>query len=97
VKYSPKGGKVIVRVGEEAEDQLLISIADEGMGIPTEQIDKLFQKFSRIDSEQSRGIKGAGLGLWICREVVEAHGGRIWLESRVNEGTTVKFTLRKAQ
>jgi phosphoserine phosphatase RsbU/P len=97
VKYSPKGGKVIVRVGEEAEDQILISITDEGMGIPSDQIDKLFQKFSRIDTEQSRGIKGAGLGLWICREVVEAHGGKIWIESRVNEGTTVKFTLKKAQ
>jgi signal transduction histidine kinase len=97
VKYSPKGGMITVNVSEKSEDQILISVSDQGMGIPGEQIDKLFQKFSRIDTEQSRGIKGAGLGLWICREVVEAHGGKIWLESRVNEGTTVKFTLNKAQ
>ncbi len=97
VKYSPKGGKVTILVEEYSTEQILISVADQGIGIPPDQIDKLFQKFSRVDSGESREIKGAGLGLWICREVVQAHGGKIWIESELNKGTSFKFTLNKAQ
>lgn len=97
VKYSPKGGKVTVIVEDYSAEQILISVSDQGLGIPGDQIDKLFHKFSRVDSGDNREIKGAGLGLWICREVVQAHGGKIWIESEVGKGTTFKLTLNKAQ
>jgi signal transduction histidine kinase len=97
VKYSPRGGKVTINVDDLSPDQLIVSVSDQGMGIPQDQIWKLFQKFSRVDTGEAKDIKGAGLGLWICREVVEAHGGKIWVESEAGKGTTMKFTLNKAQ
>ena len=96
VKYSPHGGKVTVTARQHEGGQILVSISDEGIGIPADKIDKLFQKFSRIDSPEANQIKGAGLGLWICREIVEAHGGKIWMESVVGKGTTVHLTLNIA-
>lgn len=96
VKYSPQGGKVVVTVSDNPPDGIIVSVSDQGMGIPPDQMDKLFQKFSRVNSAQTQDIKGAGLGLWICREVVQAHGGKIWIESEVGKGTTMKFTLNKA-
>jgi K+-sensing histidine kinase KdpD len=96
VKYSPKGGIVRVRAQSHSEDEILISVSDEGIGIQYDQMDRLFQKFSRIDSAESREIKGSGLGLWICREIVQAHGGRIWAESEPGQGSTFFFTLKRA-
>jgi K+-sensing histidine kinase KdpD len=97
VKYSPRGGKVGIVVDELPPGQIIFSISDEGIGIPADQVGKLFQKFSRISHGEMRDIKGAGLGLWICREIVEAHGGKIWIESDVGKGSTVKFTLNKME
>lgn len=97
VKYSPRGGVIKVRAAEYNSDEIMISVSDEGIGIPEEQSDKLFQKFSRVDTTEAREIKGSGLGLWICREIVKAHGGRIWAESEVGKGSTFSFTLKKAQ
>jgi K+-sensing histidine kinase KdpD len=97
VKYSPRGGKVIVKAREHDADHMLISVSDEGIGIPESQTDRLFQKFSRVDSEEAREIKGSGLGLWICKEVVKAHGGEIWVESSYGKGSQFSFTVRKAQ
>ena len=97
VKYSPRGGKISIVCEEYSPTEILISVSDEGIGIPPEKLDKLFQKFSRIDNGQTKEIKGAGLGLWICREIVQAHGGRIWVESEPGKGSTFKLTLKKAQ
>jgi len=96
VKYSPSGGKVKVEVQSHSADEILVAVSDQGMGVPPEKMGRLFQKFSRVDSRESKEIKGAGLGLWICREVVGAHGGRIWMESEPGKGSTVKFTIRRA-
>ncbi len=96
VKYSPAGGTVKVRVEEYTPDQFMISVADQGIGIPANQMDRLFRKFSRIETPQVREIKGSGLGLWICKEIVEAHEGRIWAESEVGKGSAFHFTLKKA-
>lgn len=95
VKYSPKGGKVDITVVNYSDEEILFSVCDEGIGIPPEQRDKLFQKFSRIDSAEVNNIKGSGLGLWICREIIKAHGGRIWVESEPGLGSKFKFTLKK--
>lgn len=97
VKYSPRGGKVAVTIEDMSSEKILVSVSDEGIGIPPEQVEKLFQKFSRVETGEAREIKGAGLGLWICREVVEAHGGKIWIDSKVGKGSTMKFTMNKAQ
>ncbi|HLB01211.1 MAG TPA: ATP-binding protein [Bacteroidota bacterium] len=96
VKYSPAGGSVRVDVRSHSTDEILITVSDQGMGVPADKLGKLFQKFSRVDSRESKEIKGAGLGLWICREVVSAHGGRIWMESKPGKGSTVKFIIRRA-
>ncbi|RCK73989.1 MAG: Two-component sensor histidine kinase [Ignavibacteriae bacterium] len=95
VKYSPNGGKVNIEVREHNNDEILFSVSDEGIGIKPEHRDKLFQKFSRVDSEHTKNIKGTGLGLWICKEIVEAHKGRIWVESEVGKGSTFKFAIKK--
>ncbi|MFN0158791.1 MAG: GAF domain-containing protein [Bacteroidota bacterium] len=97
VKYSPRGGKVQVTAKDYNEEKLIVSVSDEGIGIPNDQVDRLFQKFSRIESGEAREIKGSGLGLWICREIVRAHGGEIWVESDYGKGSTFNFILRKAQ
>ena len=92
VKYSPDGGLVVVR-GEVREDEVVVSVADQGVGIAPEHLNRLFEKFFRIKSGLGRHVVGSGLGLPIARAIVESHGGRIWAESQVGQGTTLYFTL----
>jgi signal transduction histidine kinase len=93
VKFSSSGGEVIVRV-EPAEDQtgLVFSVSDNGPGIPEEQQPFVFRKYYRVSGVQAL-IDGIGLGLSISKQIIEAHGGRIWLESRPGYGSTFGFTL----
>lgn len=97
VKYSPAGGTINVAVGphQQQADEVLFVVSDEGLGIPFEQQSKLFQKYMRVDTGEAVKIKGTGLGLWICREIIKAHGGRIWVESDVGKGSQFMFTLKK--
>ncbi|WP_444685170.1 ATP-binding protein [Alkalicoccus luteus] len=90
VKFSPEGGAVKVKLAAQ-EDLLRLSVSDEGLGIPEAEIARLFQKFQRIDQSDRRNIGGTGLGLAICREIVEKHGGRIFVDSV--EGTGSTFTV----
>jgi signal transduction histidine kinase len=92
IKYAPEGGEV--RVGGWREgDQVTAYVADRGIGIPESEQVNLFQRFYRVDSTLRRSTQGAGLGLFLCRSIVEAHGGRIWLRSEPGQGTTVFFAL----
>jgi signal transduction histidine kinase len=92
VKFSPAGGPV--KIGMEiSECETIISITDPGIGIAQAKLDKIFQKFHRLDSEDSRETYGHGLGLYITKALVEAHGGSIWVESVEGEGSTFSFTL----
>jgi PAS domain S-box-containing protein len=92
IKYAPDGGEI--RIGGWSDGaQVTIYVADQGIGIPAEEQDKLFQRFYRVDSSLRRKTQGAGLGLYLCRSIVEAHGGRIWLRSEPGKGTTVLFAL----
>jgi len=92
VKYSPQGGEIRV-LAKPGGDRLVIGIADQGVGISLQDQAKLFGPFQRLEDSRIEGVKGAGLGLLVCRRLVEAHGGRIWVESEPGQGSTFFFTL----
>lgn len=96
IKFSPDGGTVSVGARQEGT-QVTVWVADQGVGIPPEAIPKLFSKFFRVDSSQTRHIGGTGLGLALVKEIVEAHQGRVWVESELNRGSTVWFSLPTAE
>lgn len=92
LKYSPDGGNI--RFGLTVQDNMLtVIVSDDGMGIPKENVGKIFDRFYRVDRARARSMGGTGLGLAIAREMIEAHGGTIWAESEEGVGTTVFFTL----
>lgn len=92
VKYSPGGGLVVVN-GQVRENEVIIRVADQGQGIAPEHLNRLFERFFRVKFISGQHVVGSGLGLPIARNIVEAHGGHIWAESKPGEGTTVYFTL----
>jgi signal transduction histidine kinase len=92
IKYSPHGGPIRVRVSSPDEATVAISVSDRGAGIPPEHLEHLFERFYRVEGSGA-GIKGAGLGLFICKNLVGSHGGAITVESDVGVGTTFTFTL----
>ncbi|MDM5231092.1 cell wall metabolism sensor histidine kinase WalK [Lysinibacillus pakistanensis] len=92
IKYSPDGGNV--RFGFTVQGEMLkVMISDDGMGIPKENVGRIFDRFYRVDRARARSMGGTGLGLAIAREMIEAHGGKIWAESEEGQGTTIFFTL----
>jgi signal transduction histidine kinase len=101
IRYSPNGGRVTVRLGYDAtsldEDgsprMAQMSVTDQGVGIPEKELARVFEKFHRVDGELKQKVRGSGLGLAICQAIVEGHGGRIWVESTVGQGSTFAFTL----
>lgn len=96
VKYSPTGGLVVIR-GEAQPEEVVISVADQGVGIAPEHLNRLFEKFFRAKGTLGRHVVGSGLGLPISRTIVEEHGGRIWAESRLGQGSTFYFTLSRQE
>lgn len=92
LKYSPDGGNI--RFGIIAQEGLLkVMVSDDGMGIPKENVERIFDRFYRVDRARARSMGGSGLGLAIAREMIESHGGAIWAESEEGNGTTIFFTL----
>jgi PAS domain S-box-containing protein len=92
VKYSPDGGTITFRSKLEGE-QVHIGISDQGVGIPLEGLEDIFIPYNRIESGKTHYIQGTGLGLAIVREIIQMHGGNVWVESVLNEGSTFQFTL----
>ncbi|WNS80872.1 cell wall metabolism sensor histidine kinase WalK [Domibacillus sp. DTU_2020_1001157_1_SI_ALB_TIR_016] len=92
LKYSPEGGLVSFKV-EEHGDTIQVSISDQGMGIPKKSLERIFERFYRVDRARSRKMGGTGLGLAIAKELITAHGGHIWATSVEGKGTTIFFTL----
>jgi signal transduction histidine kinase len=93
IKYSPEGGTILVRCRGRGEDHVAIEVVDHGIGIPADQIGSLFQKFQRVRTPEHLRISGTGLGLYICRLIVEGHGGRMWVESEPGKGSTFGLVL----
>ncbi|MFQ5916679.1 MAG: ATP-binding protein [Candidatus Binatia bacterium] len=92
IKYSPQGSQIAI-IGEMNDDHVLLSVTDEGQGIPRAELGKIFNAFYRISGSDAQKEKGAGLGLTICRAIVEAHGGSIWAENAPGKGNVFCFTL----
>jgi signal transduction histidine kinase len=96
-KYTPNGGHIQIVVNGQVDGSpaghLTISVRDSGVGISPEDQEKLFTKFFRADDPRVREVPGTGLGLSITKSLVETHGGRVWFESELGQGTTFTFTL----
>jgi signal transduction histidine kinase len=91
-RYTPAGGTITIAV-HALEDEVQVDVADTGIGIPAKDQESIFERFYRADHPVVRQQAGTGLGLPIARSLIEMHGGRLWLCSKVNEGSTFSFTL----
>ncbi len=95
IKYSPAGKRIDIRI-EENDDYQIVSVIDQGYGIPEDSLDKIFNKFYRVKSDEHvQNVEGSGLGLSLVKEIIIQHDGDIWVESRLNQGSTFMFTLPK--
>lgn len=92
IRYNQEGGHVDVRV-ERVNGHAIVSVSDNGIGIPTEELSHIFDRFYRVDKARTRAEGGTGLGLAICQSVVEAHGGQIIARSEPQHGTTLEVRL----
>ena len=96
IKYSPDGGPVAISLAN-GDGSIRFSIADSGLGIPASEHRRIFEKFYRLDPDMTGGVGGTGLGLYICRELVRRMDGKIWVESRLGEGSTFVVELPAAE
>lgn len=92
IKYSPDGGEVLISSRAEGQS-IRLDVRDQGVGIPAEDLERVFDRYARVEGGAGRFIKGIGLGLPIAREIVELHGGRIWAESTIGQGSTFCVVL----
>lgn len=96
VKYTPEGGSIMVSV-TDAEDEVQVTVADTGIGIPREHLNRIFERFYRVDKNRSRELGGTGLGLSIVKHIIQTHGGRVWVNSELERGSAFSFSLPKKQ
>lgn len=96
VKYSPKQ-RVITVAAHVTSDEVIVSVSDMGMGIALRDQEQIFERFQRVGGNQARSTQGAGLGLYICRAIIEAHGGHIWVDSALHQGSTFSFSLPREE
>jgi len=92
VKFSPQGGTITIK-GESSESEALVTVADEGIGVPVRDRDRIFDRFYRVEDGSTKSTRGTGLGLYICKTLIEAHGGRIWAEGELGKGSRFTFSL----
>ena len=95
IKYTPPGGSIDINA-RDLEKLIQVNITDTGIGIPPEDISRIFERFYRVDKARSRELGGTGLGLSIVRNIVSAHGGEVWVQSEYGSGSTFSFTIPKA-
>jgi signal transduction histidine kinase len=94
IRHTPEGGSITVAARNDG-DEVEMNVRDTGAGIPPEHMPNIFERFYRADSSRTRSTGGAGLGLSIARQLVELHGGRIWVDSTPGAGSSFYFTLPK--
>ncbi|MNK11551.1 Sensor histidine kinase YycG [compost metagenome] len=92
VKYSPIGTLVTLST-EQTTDQVIIRVKDQGKGIQAHDLEKLFERYYRVESSENKHISGFGIGLYLSAEIIKRHEGKIWAESKLNEGTTFTVSL----
>jgi len=95
IKYGKEGGSIIIKI-EKKEKNSLIHVVDDGIGISSENISRVFERFYRVDKGRSRSQGGTGLGLAIVKHIIEAHEQKIDISSQVNKGTAISFTLKNS-
>jgi two-component system phosphate regulon sensor histidine kinase PhoR len=93
IKYTPDGGRIVISAVERDGKEIEVSVHDNGIGIPKEDLPRIFERFYRVDKGRSQESGGTGLGLSIVKHLVQAHGGKVWVESQFGEGSTFHFTL----
>lgn len=93
IKYTHEGGEISISAFENEQREIQVLIQDNGMGIPKEDLSRIFERFYRVDKGRSQELGGTGLGLSIVKHIIQAHGGRVWAESKPGEGSTFYFTL----
>jgi signal transduction histidine kinase len=96
VKYSPRGQRIRV-TGKVTDDSVTVNVSDRGQGIPLREQKRIFERFQRLEGADVRRTQGAGLGLYICRAIVEAHGGQLWVHSELGRGSTFSFSLPRKE
>jgi signal transduction histidine kinase len=92
IQYTLPGGKIIVSA-ETGEDEIILTVSDTGIGIPKADQSRIFERFYRVDVARSREAGGTGLGLAIAKHLVEVHGGRLWVESEIGQGSQFHFSV----
>jgi two-component system phosphate regulon sensor histidine kinase PhoR len=92
LQYTPSGGKIEIKARAN-EHNVIFTVSDTGIGIPESDLERIFERFYRVDAARSREAGGTGLGLAIARHIVEAHGGRIWVESAIGQGSRFHFSI----
>ena len=97
IRYTPEGGRITLQAEAVSDSEVQVSVSDTGIGIPAKDLPHIFQDFFRAKNAKSLEKSGTGLGLSIAKQIVETHHGRIWAESRIDEGTTFYFTLPTAE
>ncbi|WP_025866352.1 sensor histidine kinase, partial [Prolixibacter bellariivorans] len=95
VKFTRKDGKTIIRSQWLDDNIIEVSVEDDGIGIPEKDINRLFKIEEKVSSQGTEGESSTGLGLLLCKEFIEMHGGKIWVESEYGKGSKFKFTLHK--
>ena len=96
IKYGREGGEVTLRASVLSESWVEVAICDDGPGIPSDSLDRIFERFYRVDKARSRDQGGTGLGLSIVKHIVQNHGGQVRAESELGGGTSIFFTLPRA-
>lgn len=96
IKFTSSGGSVVVSVGREGENLVIVSVTDTGIGIPSNRLSDIFEPFHQLDGSTTRHYGGTGLGLWLVRQIIEAHGSMIEVQSTEGRGSTFRFPLLAA-